>query len=521
VIITPEREHRGRDNIYWPPVVNPAPIQRPSPTPITRPRDSAVVVRPGEPNKGEPVKGDPGARIPTRPITPVTPDRGSVITVPRRRSVPFDDKPTIVDRYRPAPVPDARDKLRQRERFERDFDRVGTPAPKPPVVRKPGDVVTPTRPGSPVLNPTPPRAGVTPRYRVPGRPVTTPTIVPDRATQRPERTLVRAGTTQRDSAPWTFGRSNRVFHGRGPWGVNAAGRRIYGLWYGRHCAPYSFAWCHVPSWCRWGFYSWPMYYGSYWHTYWPRAYDCGLWSYGWTSSYWCSYDPYYVRRHLWYWPSSVYAPTIVYAGYDSGYSGGYADGGDSHVTIRIEGGEASIDAEGETVRVTPAATRGLPAPSKETLAERHVALADVYFRDGRYQDAADSYLRALSYLADDASIHFALADALFALGDYHYAAFMIGKALDLDPELAELTIDKRTFYADAKAFESQLETLRRYVAEKPYDAAAQLVLGYNLRFSGDDSGAERAFARVLEIDKRSTAAELFLRALAAKKKDGR
>lgn len=303
---------------------------------------------------------------------------------------------------------------------------------------------------------------------------------------------------------WTFGRSNREFHGRyRPWGVNSAGHRIYGYWYGRHCSPYGFAWCHVPSWCRWGFYSWPAYCGVYW----PRYYGWCSWSIGWSAGYWGTWSPYSVAVHRpWYWPSTVYVPTSIYAlGYDSYPSA-------SHVTIRIEDGDASIGTAGEAVRVTYGGAEAPPA-SKETLAERHVQLADDFFRDGRYQDAVDSYLRALSYLPDDASIHFALSDALFALGDYHYAAFMITKALDLDPELATVVVDKRSFYGDASAFTAQLNTLRRYTNEKPFDAAAYLVLGYNLRFSKDDEGAERAFARVREIDEDNRPAELFLAAI--------
>jgi hypothetical protein len=90
---------------------------------------------------------------------------------------------------------------------------------------------------------------------------------------------------------------------------------------------------------------------------------------------------------------------------------------------------------------------------------------------------------------------------------------MIRQGLELDPELATVIVDKRSFYGDDKLFATQLDTLRRYTLEKPYDAAALLVLGYNLRFSKDDEGAERAFGRVLEIDPKSSAAQLFLAAI--------
>jgi predicted TPR repeat methyltransferase len=58
-----------------------------------------------------------------------------------------------------------------------------------------------------------------------------------------------------------------------------------------------------------------------------------------------------------------------------------------------------------------------------------------------------------------------------------------------------------------------LQTLMHYLADKPYDAMAHLVLGYNLKFSGKPKEAEQAFRRVLEIDPASAAATLFLKAL--------
>lgn len=421
--------------------------------------------------------------------------------MPRRRTVPFDDRPTLRDDYRAAPVAPSTPRLR--ERYDRDVVR---PSPAPTVRTSPRGAdrerATPQPRSSPrlVARPdAPPRARVTPRYQPPGQ-----TTLHPRASRSAE--LVRDARDGRHRAPWTFGRSSRVFHGRGPWGVNAAGRRIFGFWRGRWCSPHAFSWCYVPSWCRWGFLSWSAWGCSLW----PIYYDyC---AFGWRSTigYWSTYTPYYAARHYaWYWPSTVYAPVTVYA---AGYDPGYYDDPDVDVTIRIEDGrEAAVESPGGAVRIDRA------PPSKEMLAARHVTLADAYFREGRYQDAVDAYLRALTYLPDDASIHMALADALFALGDYHYAAFMIGKAFELDPSLASVVIDKHKFYDDPAKFDAQLETLRRYTEEKPYDAAAMLVFAVNLRFAGDAAGAERALTRVLEVDKDNAAAELLREALRAEK----
>ena len=95
---------------------------------------------------------------------------------------------------------------------------------------------------------------------------------------------------------------------------------------------------------------------------------------------------------------------------------------------------------------------------------------------------------------------------------------MIGKALELDPALAEAEADKHAFYGDPEDFDRQLDVLRKYLTEKPYDAAAHLVLGYNLRFGGEPELAVRAFSKALEIDPGNRAARAFLEA-AAKPED--
>ena len=103
-----------------------------------------------------------------------------------------------------------------------------------------------------------------------------------------------------------------------------------------------------------------------------------------------------------------------------------------------------------------------------------------------------------------------LSDALFAVGDYHFAAFLIAEALRLEPDLARAEADKRTFYSDVEVFNRQMDTLAKYLADKPYDAAAHLVNGYNLRFSGRTEEAKLAFRRVMEIEPSNQAAKTFL-----------
>lgn len=159
----------------------------------------------------------------------------------------------------------------------------------------------------------------------------------------------------------------------------------------------------------------------------------------------------------------------------------------------------------------PAAPAAAAAPAtSESLADRFVELGDFYFKEGRYADAADSYARARTYAPDDATIHFVLADALFATGDYHFAAFLISEAVRLDPEIVRADADKRKFYGNPEQFAEQMATLEGYIKDKPYDAAAHFVYGYNLFFSARPADAVKAFEQVLTIEPSHAAAQAFL-----------
>ncbi len=257
------------------------------------------------------------------------------------------------------------------------------------------------------------------------------------------------------SACWNYTSPYHLYCGSGPfyWGIS--------LWYPWYwgCSP-SWYGCHYDWW-----WNSSCYYGS-----------CGT-TYGW-------------------YPSSVYCPTYLYVPSSLIY---YSDSPPAAPAAADEG-EVKVAGEGK-------------APPPRTLAEKYLELGDFYFRAGRFAEAADSYSRARTYAPNDAGIHFVLADAAFANDDYHFAAFLIKEALRLDPALASAKFDKRTLYGEPKLFDEQMAKLERYLEEKPYDAMAHLVRGYNLLFSDRIVTAIVAFRRVLEIAPGDVAAQAFLDAL--------
>jgi tetratricopeptide (TPR) repeat protein len=254
----------------------------------------------------------------------------------------------------------------------------------------------------------------------------------------------------------------------------------------------------------WGFSLWqPWFYAR--NCYWDSCYSTCWWS-TWS-------QPVYATPSYWWYPSSTYCPTYLYV--------------PSTVVVVDREPEEALAAGAPVVRETivagggvvgSARIRELPADASSedlgaSLAVKYVDLGDFYFRADRFADAVEAYGRARNYAPNDASVHFVLADAAFANGDYHYAAFLVAEAIRLDPAMATSDADKRTFYRDGRTFADQMAALDRYLEKQPYDASVHLLRGYNLRFSGQQPTAKAAFERVLEIDPDNRAAKTFLAAM--------
>ncbi len=268
-------------------------------------------------------------------------------------------------------------------------------------------------------------------------------------------------------------------------------------------------WCSsAPSWCVglsfgygygsscWG---WSSYYQ--WNGCWPGS------RWWWNVGY-CGYDPWWYRScytPIWWMPANYYGPAI----YDTTYAT------TSYPSDPAAVGAASASIAGASLPSDEPSFAGVPELTPEEQGRRYIEYGDYYFGEGRYRDAAEAYGKARTLLPADASLHFVMADAEFALADYHFAAFLISEGIRLEPGLAHAENDKRLLYRELKHFEDQLAALRGYLEGKPYDAMAQLVLAYNLKFSLQPVMALAAFRRVLEIDPTNVAARAFVEALTA------
>jgi tetratricopeptide (TPR) repeat protein len=239
--------------------------------------------------------------------------------------------------------------------------------------------------------------------------------------------------------------------------------------------------------CWWGgwLWGWSSYcWGSWWNSYW---YSGGYW--------WPGNCPSYY----WYGPFYPAYTSIIYQTVESDPQ--------ADVVYVYEEPQEEVYAgepipEGEVV-VAQDWAGGTPVPAADgnlnRAADHYLTLGDQAFQESRFGDAVHFYAKAVEFSPRDGILYLILADALFATGDYHYAAYALRRAFELDSKLAMSVVDKHGFYADPLEFDRQIATLELYIQDHFLDDDARLVLAANYLFGGRPAASvellENAFSR--------------------------
>lgn len=163
--------------------------------------------------------------------------------------------------------------------------------------------------------------------------------------------------------------------------------------------------------------------------------------------------------------------------------------------VTVIGGEAEVVTAPRPspagMPLAPAAGELAPEATEPSL-QRELNRASAYyltqgdraFRESRFGDAVHFYAKAVEFAPESGVLYLVLSDALFATGDYRYAAHSLRQAFDKDPTLAANVVDKRDFYAEPATFEEQIRTLEEFVRDHALDMDARLVLVANYLFGG-------------------------------------
>jgi hypothetical protein len=197
----------------------------------------------------------------------------------------------------------------------------------------------------------------------------------------------------------------------------------------------------------------------------------GWWGWGypgyWGYPYW-GYAPYY------YSPPPTYYSTVVYDNSAPPPAEPAAASGEGSIyTKQAPGSRAS-----ESGLAAPQGLSALPNAASDCLIR-----GDEAFRAARYVDAVHEYARAVELAPDRGVLHLVLSDGLLATGDYHYSAYALRRALELDPTLVDSVLDKHSFYGNATDCDEHIAALEKYVGEHPQDDDARLLLAANFLFS--------------------------------------
>ncbi|MEW6744146.1 MAG: hypothetical protein AB1486_15445 [Planctomycetota bacterium] len=220
-------------------------------------------------------------------------------------------------------------------------------------------------------------------------------------------------------------------------------------------------------------------------------YVCGWWGW-WTWGYlWCD-DLYYP----WVWYYRTHYGRVVYVYYPYWY--------DDYTRVY---------AAPETEVYPPLPSSSYADP--EWTIEQHLQHGRELFLAGDYMGAAEAFRQAILLDVKDPMPKFAYAQALFALGNYPFAALAIRLGLTLLPDWPLLGGDVRDFYAKEEDFTEHMQALSYYLQERPDEPHGLLVWGYMSYFSGQIDAANMAFTKILQRYPDDPAARTFSEVIGA------
>ncbi len=146
-----------------------------------------------------------------------------------------------------------------------------------------------------------------------------------------------------------------------------------------------------------------------------------------------------------------------------------------------------------------AAQRALGAQRNLTLRTSLLEDGDRYFREGRYGDAARSFLLAARQGQGDPVARLRAAHAMTALGHYERAWLLVRRAFQLESRLPYLQIDIRQDYDNVAEFERHRELLAKAATDAGDAPELWALLGYYRFFSEDGVDAVPALNRAAEL----------------------
>ena len=159
-----------------------------------------------------------------------------------------------------------------------------------------------------------------------------------------------------------------------------------------------------------------------------------------------------------------------------------------------DGGGAAVPPAPVEPPVVPGGTDG-DTSSVEGLrpAQLNFWLGLESFRQGQYNDAAESLYNALLEDPANGVIKVILSESLFAIGEYRYAARYLREALGEWEEFTLYQWSPAALYRNAEDLPSRMKLLEKEATGHPENLDLQLVLGYERFVHGEPDAAKGIF----------------------------
>jgi tetratricopeptide (TPR) repeat protein len=143
-------------------------------------------------------------------------------------------------------------------------------------------------------------------------------------------------------------------------------------------------------------------------------------------------------------------------------------------------------------------------------AEKLRAKGDRYFRAGDYPKAIESYRCAVLEQPTNGYNKLAMGHALFAWGNYSYAAYALRRGIRSFDAPDDLKMNLVEFFPSRRHFSKALGKLHRQVSFSPRDLASLTVLGYVYHYTGKREKATLIFKKIRRLRPNDPFAAFFL-----------
>lgn len=150
--------------------------------------------------------------------------------------------------------------------------------------------------------------------------------------------------------------------------------------------------------------------------------------------------------------------------------------------------------------ISPSESKFIPQQPAEISWETHQNQADIFLEIGKLKSARRSYLKAIELQPDIAQLHRSLATVYEKLGQKERAIAALRRTTELQPDFWEADRDLAQLLVAQSQYSQAVESYRKAIRTNPDSAELYVDLGHALRYQGLTSEALDCYHRAIELE---------------------